>query len=232
MSETHIYHFSFEDLHIVRRRIEHLMGYEPGFIPEPFSDIIDEVLSVAADFCDIQGGYLIYDRLLFDRERYHLAVEQQTLEIHKIIFNQIKHAEKIAVFVCTAGPGIGQWSRKLMADGDLMKGYVVDVVGSEIVEKAMDKIQEVVGNEMSKINLRITNRYSPGYCGWTVDGQHQLFSLLPDHFCNIILSDSALMDPVKSVSGIIGIGSSVKFNSYTCSLCDFKNCLYRHRKSN
>jgi hypothetical protein len=231
MSETHTYHYSFEELHIARTRLEYVMGYEEGAIPEPFSDLIDEVLAEAAGYCDIMGGYLIRDDVAFDSGKYHLLVGQQALDIHKIIFNQIKKAEKMATFVCTAGPGIGQWSKDLMASGDLMKGYVVDVVGSEVVEKAMDKIQEMLAGQMEETNLHITNRYSPGYCGWTVDGQHQLFSLLPDRFCGITLSDSALMHPVKSVSGIIGIGAEVKYNNYTCRLCDMKNCLYRHRKS-
>jgi len=34
------------------------------------------------------------------------------------------------------------------------------------------------------------------------------------------------MDPIKSVSGIIGIGENVRFNPYTCNLCDNKNCIY------
>ena len=38
------------------------------------------------------------------------------------------------------------------------------------------------------------------------------------------------MDPVKSVSGFIGIGEHVKYNPYTCRLCDMKDCIYRRRQ--
>ncbi|MCK7538940.1 MAG: hypothetical protein MZV63_52410 [Marinilabiliales bacterium] len=47
----------------------------------------------------------------------------------------------------------------------------------------------------------ITNRFSPGYCGWDVAEQHKLFSFFKDNFCGITLTESALMNPVKSVSG-------------------------------
>jgi hypothetical protein len=40
--------------------------------------------------------------------------------------------------------------------------------------------------------------------------QHKLFSLLPPGICGITLSDSALMHPIKSVSGITGIGKHCK----------------------
>jgi hypothetical protein len=35
------------------------------------------------------------------------------------------------------------------------------------------------------------------------------------------------MDPVKSISGIIGIGENVKNNPYTCRLCNQNDCVYR-----
>jgi hypothetical protein len=35
------------------------------------------------------------------------------------------------------------------------------------------------------------------------------------------------MDPVKSTSGIIGIGENVEYNPYTCSYCGQKDCSYR-----
>ena len=81
---------------------------------------------------------------------------------------------------------------------------------------------------MREAGLKITNRYSPGYCGWDVSEQKKLFKILPEKFCGIELTDSCLMHPIKSVSGIIGIGKSVKFNEYTCNLCDEADCLYRN----
>ena len=75
-----------------------------------------------------------------------------------------------------------------------------------------------------------TNRFSPGYCGWHVREQPDLFSLFPTpHPCGIHLTDSCLMVPIKSVSGVIGIGPNVKKLEYSCGLCDYKNC-YKRRK--
>jgi len=76
----------------------------------------------------------------------------------------------------------------------------------------------------------ITNRFSPGYCGWDVAEQHKLFGFFKDNFCGITLTESALMKPVKSVSGIIGIGRDVKYAPYQCHACEDKNCIYRNRK--
>jgi len=73
--------------------------------------------------------------------------------------------------------------------------------------------------------------YSPGYCGWKVAEQSKLFKMFPADFCNIGLTESMMMDPVKSISGIIGVGRDVKFDAYTCNLCNSLNCLYKNLKS-
>jgi len=106
----------------------------------------------------------------------------------------------------------------------------VDVIGSSIVEAAMDLIHDDLENKMKDARLGITNRYSPGYCGWDVVEQQKLFGLLPQGFCGVSLSASSLMTPIKSISGIIGIGINAKRRAYTCNLCDDKNCLYRNKK--
>ena len=231
MNNVFTFQFSFDELAISRLQIERVMGYEPDTIPEPFPEMIDEVLSLAPDYCNIEGGFQITDDISFLNDSLLLKVGVVLLDIHKIIFHQIKKSDKLGVFACTAGPKIGEWSRKMMAEGDLMNGYIIDVVGSEIVEKAMDKIQEALSLKMEEKGLKISNRYSPGYCNWNVSDQHKLFSLLPPNFCDVRLSDTALMYPIKTVSGIIGIGKNIKFNAYSCQICDSQNCLYRNRKS-
>ena len=117
-----------------------------------------------------------------------------------------------------------------MKEGDLLRGYVYDVIGSEIVEAAADKMQGELEKTMLASGKGITNRYSPGYCGWDVVEQQKLFRLMPDNFCGITLSESSLMYPFKSVSGFIGAGKNVKRLPYACHLCDMEDCIYRRKK--
>ncbi len=224
------YRFSFHELEISRSRLESLMGYEAGAAPEPLPRLIDGILFRAADYCDIQGGFMIKDNPAFNSNDRLLTVGNVTFTLRDTVYNQVQKAGRIAVFACTSGPGISDWSRELMAGEDPAAGYIVDQVGSVIVETAMDRMHADLSGRMTASGLQTSNRYSPGYCGWDVSEQHKLFSLLPDNFCGIQLSDTALMLPVKSVSGIIGIGKDIRYNPYTCNSCDSHNCPYRNRK--
>jgi len=203
------------------------MGYSQG-APSPVGEIVDEVLETGGGLCRIQGGYKIIAPVQFSPNDFHLLVDDVTLDVHKVVFQQLKRASSVAVFVCTAGAGITDRSKTLMQNGDLLQGYVYDVFGSLVVEGAMDIIQGRLQKEMSQSGLKITNRYSPGYCGWDITEQRLLFRLLPGHFCGVELTESCLMTPTKSISGLIGIGENVKFNPYTCNLCDARNCLFKN----
>jgi cobalamin-dependent methionine synthase I len=123
-------------------------------------------------------------------------------------------------------------SRTLIRNNEMLHGYVYDIYGSLAVENAMEQIQNNLKIEMAKTGSGISNRYSPGYCGWMVSEQKKLFSLLPPGFCGITLSDSCLMQPIKSISGFIGIGPEIHHKAYTCEVCDSSQCLYRNLKHN
>jgi hypothetical protein len=104
----------------------------------------------------------------------------------------------------------------------------LDTFGSLVAEKTADYLQTQLQMETTGSGLKITNRYSPGYCNWPVAGQQQLFELLPaGNPCRFSLTESMLMMPVKSVSGIVGIGKNVKRHEYACNVCSDKNCVYR-----
>jgi len=204
------------------------MGYQLNSVNPQVEEEIDEVLAVAENLCNIKGGYKIFDSNVLEKINHKLIIENQSLCVHPIVFRQIKKTESIAVFLCTLGNEITRKSRELINAGEPLKGYVYDTFGSIAVEAAMDLIQEELRMKSSLSGLKITNRYSPGYCGWNISEQEKIFSLLPDKFCGVELTDSCLMLPVKSVSGIIGIGKNVKYDSYTCNLCDMEKCLYKN----
>lgn len=218
----------FSELNLPKDDIKRAIGYSEDKEYPMVDEYIDELFEIGNDICDIKGGYLISDSLSWDTDNYFLNISSVTLEIGKVIFNQIKKSSSTALFLCTAGNKIYEESRKIMNEGDFLRGYVYDTFGSLVVETAMDIIQDNLKSQLISSGCKITNRYSPGYCGWNVSEQKKIFSLLPENFCDVKLTDTCLMVPIKSVSGIIGIGESVKYNSYTCNICDSTNCLYRN----
>jgi hypothetical protein len=76
-------------------------------------------------------------------------------------------------------------------------------------------------------------RYSPGYCGWHVSGQKRLFRSLEPERIGITLTDSCLMQPLKSVSGVIVAGPKEvhRFspNYSFCRHCETHSCRERLR---
>ncbi len=221
------FQFDFKDLKLSVPQIENVIGYKEGEDREIVTDLIEEILKESHETCNIKAQYIIFHGVKFDNDTKSVEINNISFNIRKIVFGQIKKSDSVAIFLCTAGQEIGIRSRKAMKERDLLRGYIYDVVGSEIVEAAADLMQNELEKAVISSGKKITNRYSPGYCGWDVAEQHKLFQLIPDNFCGIRLTESALMDPVKSVSGIIGIGENVKHNPYTCSMCDMKDCIYR-----
>ncbi len=224
--ELKIYSYSFNELDINIGLIEEAMGYGRGQSPEPFPDMIAHALGQCDQLCNIQGSLLVSGNFSVDKTGSFL-IEGVTFNVGKKIARQLRNADGGALFICTAGAGIGERSKELMAAGDLIEGYILDVIGSVTVEAAIDKIQNSFESELNKFGNKIANRYSPGYCGWALSEQKQFFALFPENQCGIKLSDSCLMDPIKSVSGVIGFGTNVKKTAYECQMCELETCIYR-----
>lgn len=205
-----------------------IMGLDPNNIPEPYSGLINDELEMVKSYENIRGGYRIIEKIQLDSQNSHIIIDDITFHAGKQVVHYLKHAEMLAFFVCTAGREITDRSKKLNADGHYLEGYIADIIGSLLVEAAMNLVHDKLKIEMEKEGLNVTNRYSPGYCHWNVAEQHVLFSMLPENFCGITLSDSALMNPIKSVSGVIGIGKNVRFSQYVCNACPDRDCLYRN----
>lgn len=225
--------FRLADLEIdAMAEITRQLGYgNPQEVPAHFGEVTEEILAEASQKTTIEGGFQLWPlEFVLDAEK-QLILNSMVFEVDKIVFFRLKQAEQMAVFCCTAGCWFDDYAQKAFAENDMLRGYITDVAGSILVEAGMDLLHKEIMVMAEKENLHITNRYSPGYCNWPVSEQQKLFKLLPEKFCGISLNESSLMKPVKSVSGFIGIGSRVKFDSYTCSFCDMQNCIYQKRKN-
>jgi len=145
----------------------------------------------------------------------------------RLIAKGLEGSTGLAIFTATAGQPIDDWIRGHFDRDDVVSGYLIDALGSEIAEAAADWIERRIIDAAGARGLQCTNRFSPGYCGWPVDEQQALFSFLPADFCGIALTSTSLMIPMKSVSGVVGIGPDVERKEYACRVCDDEECFRR-----
>ena len=158
---------------------------------------------------------------------YQVVPQLPPFNLGHIILRQLRGAEAYALFICTSGMEFEAYLQQLKTEGDMVRTYIADALGSVIAERCADLMEHHLQQSIDKLQWHHTNRFSPGYCGWHVSQQQQLFPLFGGHTCGVRLTDSSLMVPIKSVSGIIGIGPHVRHLDYTCGLCDFQQCYKR-----
>lgn len=221
------FQYSFSELDVDCERIGRVLGHGEGYQADEFSGLISELIVNSARECSVKAEFRTYPAGEWDITAKSVIIEDIEFKLKDIVFAQVRKAESFAFFICTAGPEAEELSRKAMEDGDPLASYIYDIIGSEIAESASRLVLQEVRKVSEISGLKVTNRYSPGYCGWNVSEQHKLFELMPGNSCGVSLNASALMNPEKSVSGLIGIGADVSFDPYPCKSCRRTDCLYR-----
>ena len=218
---------AFEKLGIHRKNIIIALGYGENQAPPYVSDLLEELVEETPSKIKLKTGFRILPIDKVNQSTQSIVVNQITFNMDKMIYGLLKKSEHIAIFTVTVGPEFTTWYKSLVYEGDPLKCYIVDIIGSETAELAADFLEDKIKQLVELNNLSITNRYSPGYCNWHVSEQHKLFSLLPEKFCGISLKPSGFMIPLKSISGIIGVGRDVRKMEYQCSICSLENCYKR-----
>jgi hypothetical protein len=223
-------HVSFDNLKIDRQELYLLMGYGNKVPDQPFLDLIDGMLNELSGCCTPEYGYVIHPGQQIDNE--HLQIGEAVLQPGKIITSSVREAEFFAVFVATVGKGFDRWNQSVKSEDDMVRTFFADSLGSVLAEACTMVMLERIECEMSAQGLFVSNSYSPGYCDWKLTEQRKIFSFFPEQFCGVTLLDSCLMLPIKSISGLIGIGKKVKKRLYACEVCTMENCVKKRKNNN
>jgi len=163
--------------------------------------------------------------------QYILTESAAMFSVGEIIGRQLRGATCYAVFVASAGNDYLEWKRMVSERDDILEQFIADCIGSQVAESVADHMELELQEELDRLGLKRTARFSPGYCEWPLSEQKVLFSLFDEQKpCGVTLTDSCLMIPEKSVSGIIGIGSDVRYLPYSCGICDKSDCYKRQRR--
>ncbi len=156
-----------------------------------------------------------------------MFIAEYCFNLGRTVTSDLAKSTGIAFFIGTCGGEVEKFSKQLMKTGELLDGLIADLIGSEIAEDVARYVHEEIARQMALQGLNTTNRYSPGYCGWPVADQQKLFAMMPGSNCGVVLNQASLMLPIKSVSGVVGIGKNVRNKDYSCSKCKAADCLHR-----
>ena len=146
-------------------------------------------------------------------------------------------ADDLALFAGTLGDEISLEIRRCFDRQDYPVGCMLDSVASVAAEGMAHVaerrfLDELRGKRRTGPDTAVL-LYSPGYCGWDVSGQKKLFAFLRPERVGITLRESCLMEPLKSISGVLiaGPGEIHQFsNTYSfCSACATPTCRERGR---
>ncbi len=157
------------------------------------------------------------------------GVELKSIKLTKVM----KHCESAICFTATIGSEVDKEISRLTHENRLFDAYLIDSMGSMAVENMAEEFWKNVQTRYNTLDQGITIRFSPGYCDWPIIEQKKLFDQLFDAGqTDVTLTDSCLMNPRKSISGIFGIhplfnedGPVSPYNP--CSDCNKKNCKER-----
>lgn len=205
------------------------LGIPAGHADDYVTENIRKYIQICFELSAPCASYVVFSEPGFKRDQDLLILSGETFHLGKIVTAALGKSTRIAIFIGTCGKQVENYSRQLMKEGQTLEGYIVDLIGSEIAENIAEYVHNELEKDMAGMGLKITNRYSPGYCKWPVSDQQQLFRLLGTGNCGVNLTGSSLMIPVKSVSGMVGIGQNVENAGYSCDICETDHCIYRDK---
>ncbi len=117
----------------------------------------------------------------------------------------LAQAKKVWLLVVTLGEDIDRRSREYFRENEVFKGYILDRLGSFIVEEEVKKTDMEISRRCEEEGFATTHRFSPGYGDFSIKAQQIFFDLVKDSIPGLKISHGCLLFPEKTVTSIKGV---------------------------
>jgi len=210
---------------IDRQQVLSHFGYGDDYQPSArITSLVNDYIENYHDLIASSYSYEIKD--IVSVQGQHVTIGDSITFESEVIARLLERCEKIAVFALTIGNHLEEMVAYLAENGLVLQATVLDAIGSGAASKLADYVGDRIRRIANAEGLTTSRRFSPGYCDWEVSQQKMVFLALNGDSAGIRLTESLLMIPRKSVSGIIGIGlANNNIESYNpCHTCKEKDC--------
>lgn len=164
----------------------------------------------------------LYACAFIDEKGVDYVVIEGIKFVSRVLSVNLEGVHRCFPYIATCGSEIEEWSESITG---IIESYWADVIKQQALAHATQYLNEAMKKAYS---LGQSSMMNPGSLqDWPIEEQRKLFRLLGDKVkdTGIVLTESCLMRPIKSVSGIRFETESGYEN---CMLCPRKNCPGRH----
>ncbi|MDY0226186.1 MAG: hypothetical protein RBR38_05085 [Desulfomicrobium apsheronum] len=164
----------------------------------PERAVLDELVEEAGQLLDIRT----WKQRLAKGDFF--ALFHPWAEESRSIASLLAESDHVWLMAATLGPGLESRSRWYLDHDEYCRGYVLDRLGSFLVEQEMKKLDHGIRRSAEVAGHGTTHRYSPGYGDFSLEAQRVFHGLLNDSITGLFLDVGGLFRPEKTVTALKG----------------------------
>ncbi len=205
------------ELKVNKKEIYRYLGYK-GETPDTETlKAIDEVLDEMINSLNLSACFAVSNINIKDE-----TIDFESFSVNsKNLSKNLKDCSKCVIFCATTGSEIDRIIFKYSRISPY-RAVIAQAVGTELIEVWCDLLCQRIGEKVKSENLYLRPRFSPGYGDFNLEHQKDIFNILsPSKHIGVSLTESLIMTPSKSVSGVIGLGNkNIKCTLSGCETCE------------
>ncbi|HHV55130.1 MAG TPA: hypothetical protein GXX55_06760 [Firmicutes bacterium] len=116
---------------------------------------------------------------------------------------RLSGCDRLVALACTLGPGVDDAIHTAFAENPGL-AVVLDAVGSAMVGGALDLFVRQLKAEAERRGFKQVRGYAPGYQDWPITDQSGLLDLVQASKLGIVINESGMMRPAKSLTTVLG----------------------------
>lgn len=212
---------------IQRGRILRRLGYREH---DPSASILSVVSSQITEAYKLIKPVYAYElRGIEGLTEQEVTLKGPLVFSSRVVSYVLSDCKWVVICLATIGKDLGERIARQAESGKKLEVLVLDAIGTEAVLQISYKLQDRI-KEMTEANgYQATIRYGPGYCDWHLSQQKVLLQVMDSASFGVELTESFIMKPLKSISGVIGIGHFAVNKLPPClAVCDIRSsCTFK-----
>lgn len=157
----------------------------------------------ASDLVALKGAVLLMD--IRSIEDSGVTLDDGTFFPSRSLAGMLEGSSGVLLMGATAGADIMEAIASCTAE-NLTRAVILDAVGSEMADAALDWIMDYMGQDLLRSARRLTRkRFSAGYGDFSLENQQAMYDLLQLGNIGISMTPTRILLPEKSVTAVAGV---------------------------